>query len=149
MPDDSNWKTASVLPSANTARALASLSAISGHLISSPSICLMLIKQSFITVKAVSAKKSILSMPVFSRSDITYCVVSSSLPETATGINSWSGSGEITTPAATTDRRRDHLRNPVDLGIRHLKRPAHVFNRGLRGEGPKRDDLADRVATVE
>ena len=48
----------------------------------------MLIKQSFITVKAVSAKKSILSMPVFSRSDMTYCVVSSSFPETATGISS-------------------------------------------------------------
>ena len=66
----------------------------------------MLSKQSLITVKAVSARKSTLSMPVFSRSDIANWVVSSSFAETATGINSWRGSGEITTPAAWTDECR-------------------------------------------
>src|SRR5215204_5045396 len=50
---------------------------------------------------------------------------------------------------ATTDRRGDHLGNPIDLRIRDFQRPPHVLDRGLRGEGSKRDDLADRVATVE
>src|SRR6185503_558185 len=50
---------------------------------------------------------------------------------------------------ATTHGWRDHLGDSVDLRVRHLQRPAHVFNRRLRGEGSKRDDLADGVATVE
>src|SRR5215217_1944700 len=48
-----------------------------------------------------------------------------------------------------TDRRRDHLRDPVNLGVRDFECAAHVFDRSLRGEGSERDDLADGVATVE
>jgi hypothetical protein len=97
-----------------------SLSAISAQLISSPSSCLMLFKQSFITVKAVSAKKSILSMPVFSRSDMTYWVVSSSFPETAIGMSSWSGTGAITTPAACTEEWRAHPSRRRAISINSL-----------------------------
>src|SRR6185503_11748107 len=50
---------------------------------------------------------------------------------------------------ATPHGWRDHLGDSVNLRVRHLQRPAHVFNRRLRGEGSERDDLADGVATVE
>ena len=76
---------------------------MSAQSITRPSDCLILFKQSLITVKAVSARKSIFSIPVFSKSDMEYCVVNSSLDETATGISSRSGVGEITTPAACTE----------------------------------------------
>ncbi len=57
-------------------------------------------------VSVVRPRKSILSMPVFSRSDISNCVVNSCLLLTATGINSSSGTGLMTTPAAWTEEWR-------------------------------------------
>src|SRR5689334_20549822 len=53
------------------------------------------------------------------------------------------------TYVAATNRRRDHLRDSIDFRIRHFQRPPHVLDRGLRGEGSERDDLADGVATVQ
>ena len=103
IPDDSNWKIASVRPSLNSCIVFSSLSKIFAHTISSLSMRFMLFKQSLIMVSVLSARKSILSTPTFSRSVISYCVVTSSLAETAMGINSCSGSGVITTPAACTD----------------------------------------------
>ena len=50
---------------------------------------------------------------------------------------------------AAADRRRNHLGDSVDLGIRHVESPPDVLNRRLRRERPKRHNLADGVAPIE
>src|SRR6266550_2549877 len=78
----------SVRPSLNSCIVFSSLSKTFAHTISSLSMRFMLFKQSLIIVSVLSARKSILSTPTFSRSVISYCVVTSSLAETAIGISS-------------------------------------------------------------
>ena len=48
-----------------------------------------------------------------------------------------------------TDRWRDELRDPLDLGVRHFQSPADVLDRSLGSKGPERDDLANGVAAVQ
>ena len=45
-------------------------------------------------------------------------------------------------------RRRHHLRNPVHVGVRHVHRASHIFNRRFRRHRPKRDDLRHILAPV-
>src|SRR6185369_3610333 len=55
----------------------------------------------------------------------------------------------IKTHVATPNGRRDELRNLLDLGIWHFECAADVLDGSFRGERSERDDLADRVATIE
>ena len=81
MPLDSNWKIASVRPSEKTLSESASSSAIFERSSAAPVSVLIVLRQSSMIVSVVSARKSIFSMPVFSRSDMAYCVVISSLAD--------------------------------------------------------------------
>src|SRR4051794_31263941 len=47
------------------------------------------------------------------------------------------------------DRRGDHFGNSVDLSIREVECPSHVFDRGLGSHRSERDDLANRIAPIK
>ena len=55
----------------------------------------------------------------------------------------------LDTDVAASDRRRDHLRDAVNFGVRHVEGASDVLNRGLRSERPESHDLADRILTVK
>ena len=106
IPPDSNWNIASVRPEPNNCIVFASLSEVLAQSRSVLSARFMLSKQSLMMVSVLSARKSIFKTPTFSRSDISYWVVTSSLLLTAIGISSCKGFGVITTPAAWTEEWR-------------------------------------------
>ena len=41
------------------------------------------------------------------------------------------------------------LDNALDFSVGHLQRPADILDCGPRGQGSKRDDLADAIAAVK
>src|SRR6185503_1745771 len=55
----------------------------------------------------------------------------------------------VETDVASTNRRWDELGDSINLSVGHLESAPDVLDRSLRSEGPKGDDLADRVATVQ
>src|SRR5476651_1338055 len=98
IPPDSNWNIASVRPEPNNCIVFSSLSEVLAQSTSMLSARFMLNKQSLMMVRVLSARKSIFKTPTFSRSDISYWVVTSSLLLTAMGISSCSGFGVVITP---------------------------------------------------